>query len=606
MLTEITFPEDLTRPLGLFKATFRDLKQIVVLAGPNGSGKSRYLRLVPEVLRQARMAAQAAHARRAQLKSPLGALAGHGSGHPDAQLAKLDERSRLVSAPDLARPGVPIELNSVDVVSTMKNPDALPPRELRAVPTSLQQAPVSQLHEHLLAYLDTVALALYEEKHPDITHDPEISKAAEGAHQFNRLLEALLGTRVAYRRVQGGMTKATLFDRVVNPGELSAGQKLLISWAMCVHLQHDGRLKGNLLLVDEPEKHLHPEACIRVLERLELAIGDTGQLWIATHSPAVVARFGTGSLYFVEKAQARYAGSAVTAVMNGLLGGEAARQDFAAFLSEADELDFLTFAAQSLICPGVAKHAQGDPQESAFARIASQARQEGRAPRILDYGAGRGRFGAALAETNAASGFDLFAYNDPKHAEHTKECNANMRRLYPDDTASRVSSEISDFWGDKRVDLVVMCNFLHEIAPKDWCYHFAKCAEVLRESGVLLLMEDQRPPIGELPHREGFIVLDHGEVRLLFGRSSDPRKLSTNDRLSAIEVPQGLLRTATGDTVRAALEAVVRRAEREIEHLRLNLDTTSHHQGRQHAYFALLHVNACLALHGFGGRSSDS
>ncbi len=67
------------------------------------------------------------------------------------------------------------------------------------------------------------------------------------------------------------------------------------------------------------------------------------------------------------------------------------------------------------------------------------------------------------------------------------------------------------------IDVVVMCNVLHEIDPSDWVKTLSiDVPPILLEDGYLLIAEDTLLPHGELAHRKGFLVLDDVGVRKLF------------------------------------------------------------------------------------------
>src|SRR5207253_10002372 len=68
-------------------------------------------------------------------------------------------------------------------------------------------------------------------------------------------------------------------------------------------------------------------------------------------------------------------------------------------------------------------------------------------------------------------------------------------------------------------DVVIMCNVLHDLDPKDWLKLFQNqgiIANLLSDNGILLLVEDHQIPIGEIAYQKGFLVLDTPQLKELF------------------------------------------------------------------------------------------
>jgi hypothetical protein len=149
------------------------------------------------------------------------------------------------------------------------------------------------------------------------------------------------------------------------------------------------------------------------------------------------------------------------------------------------------------------------------------------------------------------------------------------------------------------MDLVVMCNVLHEIPVRQWLGCFSRIQEVLANDGQLVILEDQLPQVGELPHANGYVILDEIALMELFGSQDAVRRLSVEreGRLTAFGIPKPFLRNASAETIRKALEKVKRKAKEELRLLReTSQGTRSFQAGRRHAHYALLHTNAQLAL----------
>lgn len=624
MLRSIYIPRGLGEDMGYPELTKRgdaDLRfgRLVVLAGPNGAGKSRYLqllaRLTLEYERSREGRWEIASERRRQislheLTLPPG---------PQKEMTLKDLRSSLaqaeISAERWDRFRIEIDggpLAFVDLSSRHRPPIVhnrdLPPAE------SAQRILITRLPgfrtaaSGMDAYIVAIGQALWNRGHPRASQVRLIRDQGEDADIFNVLLKDLVGGEITVENVDEYGRAIPLFRGVpFDPTHISDGEAVLITWAIALHRQQDG-MRDAIIQIDEPENHLHPDACVKALATLrDKVLGPSGQIWIATHAVQVLAFAGLESVWFVDNGRIEYGGNKVDIVINRLLGGLEGRARLRAFLSDADDLGFHKFAAECLVPPAVATHREGDPQEGVFANAIRRRSTEAKPLRVLDYGAGRGRLAKALSEARKSiendqlGSIDYRAYNGPLSSpDERAECERNVAELNGAFHASAV--HINDLRGlalpaAEKIDLVVLCNVLHEIPPIRWERLFEEVASILSVEGMMLLMEDQEMSMGELPTKEGFVVLDEIEVMALFGVATGQGvkdvSAAPGGRLSVIEVQHSVLCRYSRDNLNTALEMVMRRAKSRIESLRAG--TASFQGGRQHAYYSILYVNAMLA-----------
>lgn len=154
----------------------------------------------------------------------------------------------------------------------------------------------------------------------------------------------------------------------------------------------------------------------------------------------------------------------------------------------------------------------------------------------------------------------------------------------------------------ERMDLVVMCNVLHELHVGGWQHSFECIHHVLADDGHLVIFEDQTPSIGELPHADGYVILNEPALQHLFGSKNAVMLLSParGEKLTAFAVPRTFLKKVTPETIGKALGSVKRMAEERIRSIRdRRRNERSFQDGRQHAHFALLYANAHLASQQF-------
>jgi hypothetical protein len=115
-------------------------------------------------------------------------------------------------------------------------------------------------------------------------------------------------------------------------------------------------------------------------------------------------------------------------------------------------------------------------------------------------------------------------------------------------------------------------------------------------------MEDLLPPVGELPNKRGYLLLDEYGLGQLFG---DPKGLKVlrkrEERLLAVEVPKPLVARVTNDTRSKALRHLADSAKEKVALLRNQAAAApSHRLGREHAHYSMLYTNASLALESLG------
>ena len=612
MFTKVVFQEQETRAVGLEPATLRDLKPVVILVGPNGGGKSRYLGLLKDALADGQKTP-----RQERVIEQIGKQAAH-SSLASRSLERAHEALQNLNS--LARSA--LEPTPLETRLFLAEPPEWPARKLdpldlprRALSAIDKQGVSLQSFETVMArvptYLDAVARASCDSRNREMEQDQEVVRLAAFADRFNEVLQALLQTECTWKNTPHG-AQAELFARPASTlDELSAGQRYLLTWTVALFADGQQNTFGTptILAVDEPECRLHPSIAIDILTLLrDLIFPAGGQLWIATHSPIVLAHFAPeASVYDVRNNKIDFAGSNLEDVVNGLLGGADSRQRLRDFMADADEYAFHKFAAESLLAPGVANKVDDDQSQQLF-HVCREKLSGGGMLRLLDYGSGAGRFARALSEMLSAEERAHLDYNTWDHRDFDDsraDRVAALKCLYPDldDPSCRISNEVSDFFhdDDRRVDAIVMANFHHEVPPAAWCDHLRNVVRALRERGSLVVLEDQQMRVGELPHARGFIVLNLAEWRTLLGNSKAVvHHPKSNAKCSIVVIGREALLACDDETAMKArldecLNDVKRRLLEELKALRERGERT-HVAGRTHARLAMQVANVELSL----------
>jgi ABC-type phosphate transport system ATPase subunit len=272
---------------GLSGGVMERLPSVIALAGPNGAGKSRLLRRV-------RKLAQIIPVRRRR----------------DTELAELNQqRLQRLSQSDerankIARKMATVQ--SVDWDGVFESPiqvvdiDPLP-RQLRSVADAKTSqvrdagAPAPNgafvLAEGAFWTIQSISNSYLSATHPK-TKLNEIDRQWHTTRfaDLNSIIRELLDTSLD----PYAFDDPRLFERSLNASELSNGQQRLLAFAIAFSKAGDARTP-KLVIMDEPESHLHPEAVIRVLERIKSLAGNV-QIWLATHSLALLASLDPHSI----------------------------------------------------------------------------------------------------------------------------------------------------------------------------------------------------------------------------------------------------------------------------------------------------------------------
>lgn len=323
MITDLKFPMELARPVGLQEAELRGLRPIVVLAGPNGAGKSRYLGLVEQVVGRFHVLLS----RRRDLQQTLerqGSIKYWETSQAleavEQELIQWQSQTGFIRLPQDQAP-IPktIWLRYSLQSGCGGEPLLLPPQQVEQAVDANRTGGFEHAIRSVRAYFYRVARTFHEAENPQTRGHPTFQTILEDAQGFNKILRVMLSGEIE-PSLNSQLQIVTRFrGRPFNPGELSNGEIVLAVWAIILHRQKED-LRGSYLLIDEPENHLHPDVCIRALTALRTDIlGPHGQIWLATHSVPLIAHAGIESVHFVDNGAIEYAGNKIERVLDRLL-----------------------------------------------------------------------------------------------------------------------------------------------------------------------------------------------------------------------------------------------------------------------------------------------
>jgi ABC-type multidrug transport system ATPase subunit len=612
-----------TTASGLKPVKMTKLGSVVLLAGKNGSGKSRLINLLQKLSNE----------------TISGFSFTRGSINQQLRQVILPRLSRLTNY----TPTLPLHLDNAVRKEFMTayhpstvnfdwslleeiefNSEELPklihfvPKKLALTDPSYQtqgqlinsvnrieNTGIVDIENNVLLYIQALQNRWWHVSHPESTSQAEEKEATEKQYSdLCLIIQKFFGENLDRNR--DGQT--TLFGFPLGTSNLSDGQKVLLQFCVAVHAQAS-KLSELIVLMDEPENHLHPEALIDVISEIQKVLTH-GQLWIATHSVPLLAEFDPDSIWWMEKGLVQHAGSKPELVLKSLIGDEERIQKLNDFLGLPAVLAANNFAHQCLLPPTVAVNGANDPQNQQIQNLLTNHRPS-QVLKVLDFGAGRGRLISALRENattaqDVINRMDYIAYDSIN--AYQPECEAAIARLYGK-SSGRYFHEESQLRGAlsaKSFDVVIMCNVLHEIDPYEWLGLFSESGilrHLLNPDGFFLVVEDMEMRIGEKAHQRGFLVLDRPHLRILFAIPAAEMEFKTDDarnngRLKAHLIPARYLQNANTETLKETLKEIRHLSREEIKKLRSG--ASGYREGRKHAFHVQQLANADLALNNLG------
>lgn len=461
-------------------------------------------------------------------------------------------------------------------------------------------------HDHCLFYIQECQDQWREATHQNKTGSI-IDPNAEGSYlELDDLIFSMMNVRLG----RAGRF-ATIFEKPIADAGLSDGQKIILQLCVAIHAQKT-KLANTVFILDEPENHLHPSASIDLFKAIYES-NKSSQIWVATHSiPLLAYIFSVEpmSLWYVDGGSASNSGRNPKAVLESLLGDEDQIGRLNSFTGLPAMLANVNYAAECLLPPKVISgNGSKDPQASQIQTVISGVAKGGEKFKLLEFGAGEGRLLDSLAAESLEQGtlvsdfFDYYAYEP---YSNDGACLKVIEKYYenPEERFFRDSDSYFALMDDSSIDVVVMCNVLHEISPKKWIEIFSEGALISRalsDSGYLLLVEDQRLPTGENAHEYGFVLLDTPQLKTLFGVNADDIKQGKfvvdsqrDGRLKAHLISKSLLSRVTVESRKSAIAQLAKSAKSKIGEL--NNKSGTYQNGMLYGFWVHQFANSSMCL----------
>ena len=411
--------------------------------------------------------------------------------------------------------------------------------------------------------------------------------------KFNKYLQDFLGKKFAYKNIRNGQGKSQLFfDNIPFKFEsLSPGQRTLLAYAI-LFFYMDMNSKTNLneciIIIDEPELHLHPLAQIHLINTLRKLVNEKGQLWIATHSVHILSHLESDEIFLVKDGsittpKSTTPGEALTELM-----GFDCVEELETFINSRSEWAYANFMIQCFKDPDVISEINTeDPQYRLFKLfkdfIVGQPTLS-----LLDFGAGKGRLGYTIQEDPELK--DKIKYTV---VELEKSFHPILKKIK---NINGVFPSTNNITGES-FDMVLLCNVLHEISPDKWLNLFAEIKRILKKEGYLIIIEDKNLPKGECANDYGYLILNGNSIKKLLSTDVLLEKELENpiykNRFTFCAVKKEDINSDT-ETLLSSLKSLNKDLYAEIKEIKKDWKNAAN--GRLYANKAQLYINSTLAI----------
>lgn len=406
-------------------------------------------------------------------------------------------------------------------------------------------------------------------------------------------------TETEVRSSSSGIWK--LDGREFNYNEFSDGEKTLFSYALLFFLIDTNpnlNIKNSIVLIDEPELHLHPDSEIDLITAMRNTVGEEGQLIFATHSISILSSLNFDEIFMVKNGAIKHPSQAtIVESLSELISLEERVNKLSDFLSSIATWAFVNFMAECFSNPEVIESARSnDPQIQAF-KDAILKNSTKASNLLLDFGAGKGRVYEQLKLDYAF--IDNVNYS-------ALEPNQEFHQILKEQGAKDIYLKHSDLPRNS-FDFVLLCNVLHEIPIHEWVNTINGIIASLNTNGFLVIIEAKILTKGERIGKEGFILLDLEEMKELFELEDLPSSIEIEGKKEVITCAvfsKKQLREISINNVQKALEALQINTFNKILNLRENYEETKKNTigfGRRNAFLSQLHINSQIAQNSLKG-----
>lgn len=606
-------PSDTFKANGLVFKEMKNLKQVVALFGKNGSGKSRLLAHLPNEL-NARI--NAINQVNTQIANYL--------TYAETRKLNLSQEAKLKSLKeDREKLLIDMEFEEGDSLITITGrdininpPDNMQESEYRSGTLNLVTNPNFQtVKQNCAKFIKSLCKSeIAQEYHEKVkgkthylSHEEIQTKNIKLFNLLKEVVKEIMNKKLDYSTDEHLTPIVTLDKRVLNPNELSDGEKELLAYCTFLVLQRQEdipnktlSLKNKILLLDELELFLHPKAQIDLINGLRNLVGEHGQIWLATHSLSILSVLDRDEIWLMDNGDITSPSIETPNKVLTSLIGEDNVDSLENFISSQYEWASIQFALESLFPPAVIPYKEGDVQQS---QVKDRLLSSSQPIHILDFGSGKGRIAQEIIRNQTLASnvyYQALEINKEYHPE-LKDLTSQLQLV--SNINPHVEREVLDTYeklNEKQYnnffDYIFLINVLHEIPLNKWNSVLNALLSSLKEDGHLIILEDQAIPRGENAHEYGFLIFDIEEFKILFSRPNQPKVYKHEnpkyaERLSCVEIPKSSS-IVNPDTINEALTRKKTNCKTAIKNLR----NKTAKDGRQNSFLTQLYANVDMAL----------
>lgn len=292
--------------------------------------------------------------------------------------------------------------------------------------------------------------------------------------------------------------------------EFSPGELMLFYICVFLKIVERNSHEELILIIDEPELHLHPRVLVKMVQRLK-ASQSVSELWIASHSLFLVPLFEFEEIVFLKQGVVHCRNSHLyNELYDSLVGLE--NINLFEFLKSIDNWQYYQFIAECFCLPEPVNKI--DIHDEQFCKLVESIKSsmQGKAIQMLDYGAGKCRIWKCI---------QLLPNNDivrncVEYTAYEPYPEINMK-----DMPFGVYDKFEIIKAEKRIfQVIVLMNVLHEVEVDKWYDTFKNIESVLADNGILIFLEVLSLTKGEQPYgNTGYLVLQDEQIKILFDAS---------------------------------------------------------------------------------------
>jgi SAM-dependent methyltransferase/ABC-type cobalamin/Fe3+-siderophores transport system ATPase subunit len=332
---------------------------------------------------------------------------------------------------------------------------------------------------------------------------------------------------------------------MMSPGERNL---FFITLFLAILATHKDNYKNMVILIDEPELHLHFDIVRMFIEIVEETFNGV-PVWFASHSVHLLPRYSFDEITYVSNGIIERGGSDLRKkIITSLLGIWESSEEL---LLDVETGEYLDFVRQCFYDPLSVPISKDDPQFNVFLANLQEIITNSKPVHVLDYGAGNGRFGIMLKNIMQEKGLKNTSIE--YHTFYLKgEYKNSFNELFP---IGKDYGEKGDEGKipDSKFDIVLLVNTLHEITINEWQKVFSTIFRSLKPDGYLFFCEAQVLSNGENPNEHGYLVLGKDELEVLFDIAA---AISEDDKIVYAQIPKNFLNRVNINIIDATINTL--------------------------------------------------